>query len=691
MKRAGPVLHFGVMSLVEKLSEKLQYETVSWKCLDDISVTDIVKKVIGYMDETSYFAFVGTSNKYRPFVLDPKIKQNGGLAYVRAMSALYQGHNVFLNGSAGCGKTVLMNRIKETFDKKNERFLQLTAPTGLASSALIDGCTIHSASGLGQGTIPMDKLLLQIEQDIQIKRFSNWKHYDILGIDEVGMLGSRFFEKCNAVAQHARSDPRVLGGVQLLIGGDFLQLAPIGDTILTTSPLWPKLNFVIIDLITSHRQESDLTYKHMLDRIRVGEATPKDIELLKERRELTKSKDWDLELVKPTHLFPHAKDVQHMNQVEFEKLIEPSKEEEEELVQAQQPAQTQAQEQQQSYVNVGYHPNGNPDAAMILDDNGNMPAQVAPEPELEEVDWLGEDTIMEYVTSIDPMTKRPRKDLRPTNRITHEQALVMIGSKIDQKVPRLLQFKKSAQYILTFNYDLPNHKSNGSACSYIGRGLLKFLDDSTLDRERLFTSIMMPIPNQKNLYIKRHQLGLRLGYAATFHGSQGMTLECAQMDLGKKCFAASTAYVGLSRLKNINSLYLSDFNEKSLKVNQVAKKFYDDLAKERRTNSDYNPLFLFIPPPYTEESHRQNNLFNFFSSPRVPVVPVRKRPIAAAVAASSAISSDASVDAEEPTRKKRKYTKKPKPAAAAEAAVTDADQSASAEPVGSSSNPFSFY
>jgi len=552
--------------------------------------SDWTAPFLEYMDGPSYVAFVGTCMTFRKYVTNPSIKLNTAVAYARAMFALSEGHNVFLNGIGGCGKSHLMNRLKEATAARLHKKMELTAPTGLAASSLTDGCTIHSASGLGQGTIPMDKLLIKIEDaGLGAKVTKKWTDRDILGVDEVGMCGRKFMEKCDVVARHTRDCDKPMGGVQVVVGGDFLQLPPVGDQFFMTSPLWDKLNFVIIDLLYSHRQQADKSYANMLSRIRVGEYTKNDVEVLEERFKISKRMDWDKEVIKPMHLFPHAADAQKRNQIEFGKLEDA--EQEEDIV----------------------------ETKVILGDHGNMhdPTDAAAEdlsqePEEPEVDWVADDSVCEYISIVDPISKRSNKQLHDTTRISYSEAINKMGSRIDQKVPILLQFKKGAQYILTFNYDLLNNKNNGSQCTYIGRDTLKFLDGSTLSRSRLMTSIVMPIPSAQNLYIKRRQLGLRLAYAGTYHGVQGMTLERAEMNLGRKVFAASTAYVGLSRLKNLNSLYLSDFDESSLKVSKVAKKFYDDLAKERKHNSDYNPMFMYIPPPYDTKSGRSGGLFNFF-------------------------------------------------------------------------------
>ena len=66
------------------------------------------------------------------------------------------------------------------------------------------------------------------------------------------------------------------------------------------------------------------------------------------------------------------------------------------------------------------------------------------------------------------------------------------------------------------------------------------------------------------------QIPLRLAWAITVHKSQGMTLDAARIDL-RRAFVEGMGYVALSRVKNLNSLYLSGINQMALKVSEDAQ------------------------------------------------------------------------------------------------------------------------
>jgi ATP-dependent DNA helicase PIF1 len=66
------------------------------------------------------------------------------------------------------------------------------------------------------------------------------------------------------------------------------------------------------------------------------------------------------------------------------------------------------------------------------------------------------------------------------------------------------------------------------------------------------------------------QIPLRLAWAMTVHKSQGMTLDAARIDL-RRAFVEGMGYVALSRVKNLNNLYLTGINQMALRVSEDAQ------------------------------------------------------------------------------------------------------------------------
>ena len=89
----------------------------------------------------------------------------------------------------------------------------------------------------------------------------------------------------------------------------------------------------------------------------------------------------------------------------------------------------------------------------------------------------------------------------------------------------------------------------------------------------------------KNFYVYREQFPLILAYAVTIHKCQGLSLECAIVDLSDKVFSAGMAYVALSRVRSLAGLHLSAFDPNSIlvstsclkEVNRLREAFRSDL------------------------------------------------------------------------------------------------------------------
>lgn len=78
------------------------------------------------------------------------------------------------------------------------------------------------------------------------------------------------------------------------------------------------------------------------------------------------------------------------------------------------------------------------------------------------------------------------------------------------------------------------------------------------------------------------QIPLRLAWAITVHKSQGMTLDAARIDL-RKAFVEGMGYVALSRVKNLNNLYLSGINRMALAISGDAQAI-DEQLRSRAHN-----------------------------------------------------------------------------------------------------------
>lgn len=81
------------------------------------------------------------------------------------------------------------------------------------------------------------------------------------------------------------------------------------------------------------------------------------------------------------------------------------------------------------------------------------------------------------------------------------------------------------------------------------------------------------------------QVPLRLAWAITVHKSQGMTLDAAKIDL-RKAFVEGMGYVALSRVRDLDNLYLYGINRRALEVSPDALAIDEVLRQVSRESAE---------------------------------------------------------------------------------------------------------
>jgi ATP-dependent DNA helicase PIF1 len=207
----------------------------------------------------------------------------------RAMDLFTAGKNVFIIGSGGHGKSML---VKEMRYKQKEKRVVVTATTGIAAYN-INGVTINSFMGIGTGDQSVERLINKIRRKQKIAE--RIRMVDILIIDEISMASAELFEKINVICQIIRRSSMPFGGIQVILTGDLLQLLPVFNKNESLFPNQDKRlifeseifnryfdNTNTVELKTNFRQ-NDKQFIELLKRIRTGVHTKKDIDLLKTR------------------------------------------------------------------------------------------------------------------------------------------------------------------------------------------------------------------------------------------------------------------------------------------------------------------------------------------------------------------------------------------------------------------------
>ena len=71
----------------------------------------------------------------------------------------------------------------------------------------------------------------------------------------------------------------------------------------------------------------------------------------------------------------------------------------------------------------------------------------------------------------------------------------------------------------------------------------------------------------KSFFVYRKQFPVTVAYAVTIHKCQGLSLDCAIVDLSSNVFCAGMAYVAFSRVRTLEGLHLTAFDPESITVN----------------------------------------------------------------------------------------------------------------------------
>lgn len=217
-----------------------------------------------------------------------------------AMARVNEGHNVFLTGPAGTGKSaVTVEMIRR---RLNDRSMKVCATTGVAAlnlrdklSALfgenVETSTIYRWSGIGIGPKPEQSFGDYFQW--MSRRGMSWQATSqrirgtkILFIDEISMMPGRTLDFIDYVCRNIRGDDRSFGGIQVVAVGDFLQLPPVSKTgaydWAFKSDAWQELEFCAVSLRTIHRQ-ADPEFVSLLNQFREGRVTRDGAALLKKR------------------------------------------------------------------------------------------------------------------------------------------------------------------------------------------------------------------------------------------------------------------------------------------------------------------------------------------------------------------------------------------------------------------------
>ena len=475
-----------------------------------------------------------------------------------AFNKYIQGKNIFITGPGGTGKTALIRHIQKDAYKKCID-IQVCALTGCAAVLLeCKAKTVHSWAGIGIGNGTIEQMVTRIMKNRHVKAI--WKSTDILVVDEVSMMSEKLFEMLDAIGKAVRKNKKPFGGMQLIFSGDFYQLPPVGnkDDQSTT-----KFCFESPLWFETFKLEDHVSLETIF-----RQNDPVYQRILNQVREgrLKRSSN---ELL-----------LQHVGrELPMDCPVQPTK-----LF----PTRNKV-----DYINTS-----------------EMNTLEGPEYEFK----------VKYHVDLE-MTEKDRIVRIGYTKEQIQAELMYLQSNL--RCDEVVKIKIGCQVMCIANIEL----SNGDILCNGAQGIVTGIspDGNPIVKYKNGYQMTMAyhVWSSENIPgIGVSQLPLILAWALTIHKAQGSTLEIAEVDAGASIFECGQTYVALSRVKNLEGLYLSSFDARRIRINRKVQEFYEILSEEnakRKTEEENTKRELeLLPEAYAEAT-------------AVPIVEATVIPIAIAI------------------------------------------------------------
>lgn len=224
-----------------------------------------------------------------------------------ALDLVLSGKSIFFTGSAGCGKSLLLQHIIRALPRRSTF---ITGTTGLAACHL-GGTTINQFAGIGRAE-GEGIVAAACRGDSGVR----WRTATSLIIDEISMMDGKMFDLLDLIAKTARGNNKSFGGIQLILSGDFHQLPPVSKNpaerkFAFEADSWKHCVSCTVQLTRVFRQK-DRDFVDILSAVRKGDVPPLMLRSLLHRC-ASSGYEEDEDGILPTKLFTHRADVDAMN------------------------------------------------------------------------------------------------------------------------------------------------------------------------------------------------------------------------------------------------------------------------------------------------------------------------------------------------------------------------------------------
>lgn len=509
-----------------------------------------------------------------------------------AFQRYLSGRNFFLTGGAGTGKSFLLKKIVQHLRQNVEPHrIGICGLTGV-SAIPINGRTLHSWAGIGLGEGSVETLYKKVRKNQE--SWARWSECRCLIIDEVSMMSLELFEKLHQLGVMIRKNTGLFGGMQVILSGDFLQLPPVRGDFCFESNLWKQAfgNYNGLMAIVRGRdggvgrgglgrggagrggagnrvmylhriiRQEDVRFNALLSRVRLGMVSQSDKEMLVARKIGFNYDQFDGgngvdgggdsgssgggsgggSAILPTRLYPYRKDVELINDLEMDRLLRKGA------------PRIEAMPQYGLATTEFAHE--------MARNHGEMKRYRFLKSDIAHAKGTGFRTVMPKLSPAD-----------------YNNAVSWCGG---------------AQVMLTYNLDVERGLVNGSrgvvevARNENGNPMVRFmihesvkLDDGSYRTESKPEVVEVSRVRYEidHYYYKLviSQYPLMLAWAVTIHRAQSATLDCVETDLSE-VFSPGQTYVTLSRVRDLEKLYLLGINFSKIRADPRAVKYYEDLG-----------------------------------------------------------------------------------------------------------------
>ena len=567
-----------------------------------------------YKNGVWYTPSKGSANEQSFFPFDLKYSDQ----QLAALQYALQGYNLFLSGSAGCGKSTITKQEIIKLLRYAGKNVVVTGTTGV-SGIDMGGVTIHLFAGI------------QIAQEDDLHYFrlalhnetvrAHWDAVQVLVIDEISMMTPEYYHKLNlfvcAIAYRElycternihentrrnkgkrpelkdkylfdifmqrmeREKWKPMGDKQILLSGDFAQLPPIQpgyvehdeDDVryICEMDIWERLIDKNICLKDNFRQLGNEEFITLLEHARFGQITDHDHKLLLS----CVNRKFPDDGIDATTLFSRKDAVSKRNRQKIAELPEPEFTYETKITE------------------TTRHGSKEYKAADGIDDDD-------------------EERASRHIEKLRHQIKRACP------------ADETLNLRIGAQVMLIVNFNQGAQLVngsrgVVIDFQGPDEDmwpvvrfTTGAELligpslwvRFIRRGWNRIQSDVCHQIQHYDPKV--PLVIQKNPKIERlhklphiaaQQLPLRIAYALTIHKCQGATLDRLQLSCSN-IFEDGQLYVGLSRVRTLEGLSLTNYSRKSIRADPRVVKYYKTLEETAEPVPKYRDWKLMNEMPH---------------------------------------------------------------------------------------------